>query len=310
MLCSFGCGKPAVKTFKNGKLCCSELGTLGCSAIREQQVQSRGGRQSRPTDLITDILCSYGCMSTAKFKFKNNKYCCAHNPSLCPAVKNKISVNHTTDTGNGQSRASIWNKKTVETKRSTWIDGKRYVDIITDKCIKTKQETILPSGRNILRETGYKALMTKITTIDENGVSLMDKANKNCRRYKGTHLICRSSEEFKFLSKQEQLFGSLEVLCNTITVNKTIKYFHTTMNKWRTYIPDYVIGNTLYEIKSHRTWFEYGGQDLEQTNIDKLNAAFDQGYQVILVLDGVDMNWPVTILGKQKYQRYFRLKSK
>jgi len=35
-------------------------------------------------------LCDYGCGQEATYQFKNGKWCCANNISLCPSIKNKI----------------------------------------------------------------------------------------------------------------------------------------------------------------------------------------------------------------------------
>jgi len=40
MLCSYGCGKESIKTFQNGKLCCSERSDQ-CSAIIARRIESR-----------------------------------------------------------------------------------------------------------------------------------------------------------------------------------------------------------------------------------------------------------------------------
>lgn len=40
------------------------------------------------------MLCNYGCGQEAKYKLKNNKWCCCKSPNSCIAVRNKNSDNH------------------------------------------------------------------------------------------------------------------------------------------------------------------------------------------------------------------------
>lgn len=309
MLCVYGCGMQGIKQFKNGSWCCSVKGNLGCPAIRSQQVKSRNGKYAKPVAVETAALCSYGCKQVAKFIFKNKRFCCSVNQSLCPVIVNKIKEHHTQDNGSGQSLASDWNKKTVKTKRTTWIDGQRYVDIITQKTIDTKKSTILENGNNILQNTGQKSLQTKISTFDETCLSIFERSAKTYKQYKHSNLFTRSQEEYNFLKNLELKYKSVDMLEQIVKRGPSIPYWDSTNKKYRTYISDFLIDNTLYEIKSHRTWFEYSGKNLEQINKDKLNAALTAGYEVILVLDGIEMHWPVTVLGGQKYRRYFRLET-
>ena len=40
------------------------------------------------------MLCNYGCGQEAKYKLKNNKWCCCKSPNSCIAVRIKNSDNH------------------------------------------------------------------------------------------------------------------------------------------------------------------------------------------------------------------------
>jgi hypothetical protein len=57
--------------------------------------------------------------------------------------------------------------------------------------------------------------------------------------------------------------------------------------KQRWYLSDYIIGNTVYKIKSDRTW-NCQGQNLvaEQNNINKLTATIQAGNTVKLIQEG------------------------
>jgi len=58
------------------------------------------------------------------------------------------------------------------------------------------------------------------------------------------------------------------------------------------YISDFLIGNTVYEIKSAWTWNKHGKDKiLESKNKAKLNQCLLEGYDVKLILDGVEKEW-------------------
>jgi hypothetical protein len=67
---------------------------------------------------------------------------------------------------------------------------------------------------------------------------------------------------------------------------KELWYIDPLDNIKRLYISDFIIYNTVYEIKSAWTWNKHGKDMLlEEKNKAKLQAAKDKGYDVILVLD-------------------------
>ncbi len=57
-----------------------------------------------------------------------------------------------------------------------------------------------------------------------------------------------------------------------------------TSGKTRNYLSDFIIENTVYEIKSNWTWNRRGKDKiLEQNNINKLLAAKEAGFEVKLI---------------------------
>lgn len=63
----------------------------------------------------------------------------------------------------------------------------------------------------------------------------------------------------------------------------------------RLYISDFLINDTIYEIKSEWTWNKYGKDlALEKNNLAKLDASIDQGYCVILVIEGKEIKYEHT----------------
>lgn len=120
------------------------------------------------------------------------------------------------------------------------------------------------------------------------------KCPPNKKQYKNTHLYTDSVNEIDFLKSIEQQYG-LEWLIKNVKIPEPISY--SIENKTKKYYPDFQIENILYEIKSLYSWFEYRRHgNLEQINNAKLNAAFAAGYDVRLILDGIEMHWPVSVL--------------
>ena len=70
-----------------------------------------------------------------------------------------------------------------------------------------------------------------------------------------------------------------------------IWYKDPTDNTKRLYISDFIIDNTIYEIKSRWTWNKHGKDlILEEKNKAKLTTALREGYNVILILDKEEIN--------------------
>ena len=101
--------------------------------------------------------------------------------------------------------------------------------------------------------------------------------------------IINSSIELKWLTKIEKTNG-LDWLLENVKNGPTFKYLNPIANAYRFYFSDFLINNTVYEIKSSYTWNKIGKDlDLEAVNHAKLQSAKDRGYEVILVLDHVEI---------------------
>jgi len=105
-----------------------------------------------------------------------------------------------------------------------------------------------------------------------------------------TGINYQGSYELKFLTKLKNLNG-VEWVKHNVTRGPSIRYKDVHgYNRW--YLSDYIIGNTIYEIKSNWTWNRRGNDKLlEQNNINKLNSAKDAGYSVVLVREGIEINY-------------------
>ena len=94
MICEYGCERDATHQLKSGKWCCSNS-TSSCLMIRKINSQLlKGKRKEKPKIIVENIKCSFGCGKIAKYKFKNNKYCCSDHINKCQVRKDIISSQH------------------------------------------------------------------------------------------------------------------------------------------------------------------------------------------------------------------------
>ena len=75
-------------------------------------------------------------------------------------------------------------------------------------------------------------------------------------------------------------------------INETdLDYYGAT--RW--YLSDFLIGDTVYEIKSGWTWNKNGRDTVtEYNNLSKLNAALAAGYNVKLLINGKEIEFKKT----------------
>lgn len=168
-------------------------------------------------------------------------------------------------------------------------EGKILKDIWAAK----SKETNLSIGT--YKTSGKKSLDARLRNIDSDGLNGLERAHKNgaCRsrlkRYKNTTIYYQGSHELKFLEKKELEYGSVELLIAKVKRGPTFKYFDPTKDKERNYFSDFIIGNTVYEIKSSWTWNNRKkGSDIENTNKAKLIAVINKGFSVVLVKDFIE----------------------
>jgi len=190
---------------------------------------------------------------------------------------------------NGFDRKKEVFKKTAYSKNS---EGKLLKDVWIEKAMETKIKI------GSYKTSGKKSLEARLNNIDSDGLNGLERAHKNgacktrLKRYKNTTLYYQGSHELKFLEKKELEYGSVELLLEKVKRGPTFKYFDPTSNKERNYFSDFIIGNTIYEIKSTWTWNNRkSGSDIENTNKAKLDAVVNNGYKVILVKDFIEEDY-------------------
>lgn len=155
--------------------------------------------------------------------------------------------------------------------------------------------------KNDIDESGldhYARIKLKmLEDIDKTGLNAIERAHRKSikassrKQYKNTNIHYQCSYELDFLEKIELKYN-LKWLENNVKNGIYIKYWNPISLAFRYYIPDFIINNTLYEIKSKYTWNKHGkDKNLENVNKAKLNAAKENGYIVMLILDKEEVLW-------------------
>lgn len=224
--------------------------------------------------------------------------------NLCQLVGLKSSNTklNIIDPETGLNMNQISARRGIETKLKIDDSGLNWFDRVKESVIKKTTE----NGKKIHKERladidkdglDYYARRTKklLEDIDENGLNGIERAHKNRiksgikKKYLDTELYYQCSYEFNFLDNLRCRHG-IDWLKNNVSNGLYFKYYHPINNAYRYYIADFFIGNTIYEIKSSYTWNKHGeDNDLELINEAKLKSVKQQGYSVILVLNGEEI---------------------
>ena len=224
-------------------------------------------RSPRPKaePIITDEICFYGCNTTAKFKFSNSKYCCSMHQNSCQGKRKQFS-----DRTDHKETAA----KSLATRTRLGIT-------------KTSQ---VKGGATRVASGHYQRLAEK---MKEHWAEHPWQNNPQCPLipYKNTNILYQGTFEYNFLEKLENAKG-LVWLVNNVSRGPSIWYIDSINSTKRLYISDFLIDNTIYEIKSDWTWNRHGTDEvLENMNKAKLNECVKQGYKVILVLNKKEQEW-------------------
>lgn len=207
----------------------------------------------------TMLLCDYGCGQVALFKFKSGKLCCSQHFNSCPEKRAKFS--NRTDHKETAAKSLATRQKLGITKSSQIKAG------------KTRKE----SGH-------YERLAKK---MQEHWASKPWQNNLECPIlfYKDTFLQYQGTYEYEFLEELELEHG-LDWIVSNVKRGPSLWYFDPVDQKERLYISDFIIDNTIYEVKSSWTWNKHGKDlNLEKKNKAKLTECVKQNYNVILVLN-------------------------
>lgn len=221
-------------------------------------------RPSKSIEVISDEVCHYGCARNAKYQFANGKLCCSASINSCPAKRKAFS-----DRSDHASRA----EKSLRTRQQQGI---------TKSSRKKAHETMLKNG-------AYDVMREK---MQEHWKNNPHQNNVRCPLipYKETTIMYQGSYEFNFLQRLEGERG-IDWVVENVTRGPSLWYLDIKLTK-RLYISDFLIDNTVYEIKSNWTWNKHGtDMDLENNNKAKLTACVEKGYGAILVLEGQEIKY-------------------
>ena len=207
----------------------------------------------------TTQLCNYGCGEIAVYRFKGGKVCCSQHYNSCQGKRLEFSSR--TDHKETAAKSLATRKKLGITKSSQIKAG------------KTRKE----SGH-------YERLAKK---MQEHWASHPWQNNLQCpiHNYKNTSLQYQGTYEYEFLEELELEYG-IDWVIDNVKRGPSLWYVDPIDQTDRLYISDFIIDNTIYEIKSSWTWNKHGKDlDLEKRNRAKLTECVKQNYNVILVLN-------------------------
>jgi hypothetical protein len=220
--------------------------------------------------IITTSLCEYGCGDTAKYKFAKGKICCSPHQNSCPGKRKAFSDN----VDHKQNAA-----KSLATRTALGI---------------TKTSQI--KGGATRRANGHYQKLAKTMQGHWGKHSWQNNIKCPLLPYKETELLYQGTYEFEFLEALE-FDNGIEWIVSNVKRGPSLQYIDPTDNTERLYISDFIIDNTIYEIKSLWTWNKHGKDLLlEEKNKAKLTTCVKQGYNVILVLNQQRIEY-ATVMG-------------
>lgn len=222
-------------------------------------------KKPKAEEILTSELCLYGCNQVARYKFANGKICCSVSHNSCLGKRNEFSnrLDH-------KERAA----KSLQTRKELGIT-------------KSSRAKALAT----MEANGTYAI--KRIKMQEHWKNNAHQSNLKCRliHYKDTSINYQGSFEYCFLENLETIHGIEWVKLN-VKRGPSLWYIDPIDNIERLYISDFIIENTIYEIKSLWTWNKHGKDLLlEKKNRAKLTSSMQQGYIVVLVLNKEEIIW-------------------
>ena len=216
-------------------------------------------KKPKAESIETNKLCEYGCGQLARFKFAKGKVCCSTSHNSCPEKRKQFSERTDHKERNSKSLATRIKKGITKSSR--------------EKALATME---LNGTYDVMRK---KMQMHWKNTPHQNNLKCPLIPYKNSLvNYQGTY-------EYNFLEKLEQTYG-IEWINANVARGPALWYIDPTDNIKRLYISDFLIYNTVYEIKSAWTWNRHGTDKLlEAKNKAKLESAKLAGYNIKLILD-------------------------
>jgi len=225
----------------------------------------RGYKKPQITEIITNDLCQYGCNGLAKFMFTNGKICCSKHQNSCLGKRKQFSDR--TDHKETAAKSLATRSRLGITKSSR---AKAHATMEANGTYQVMREKMQRHWKNNPHQNNIQCPLIP---------------------YKDTAINYQGSYEYEFLEKLEQQSGIQWIISN-VRRGPSIWYNDPKDGTKRLYISDFLIDNTIYEIKSQWTWNRHGTNEvLENMNKEKLNECIRQGYKVILVLNKQEQEW-------------------
>lgn len=209
--------------------------------------------------ISTMELCAYGCGQIAKWCFTQGKLCCSKSYNSCPEKRRKFSeeVDH-----------KIYAAKSLATRTCLGITKSSQI-----KASQTRKE----AGH-------YERLAVRMREVWADR-PWNNQGRAGFSTFKNTGVPYQGSYELAFLERLEANYG-LSWIKEQVRRGPAILFKDPKTSSDRLYLPDFKIGQTVYEIKSGYTWNQNGtNQNLELLNKAKLESVKEQGFDVVLVLD-------------------------
>lgn len=275
--------------------------------------------------VITEELCEYGCNSVAKFKFKSGKLCCSDAVQKCKGHINRVLKSKKLDIdknglnalqrgqrsaykikleNGGYVRAG---KNISKRKNELTESGLKRHEISNGKMRKTKL-SIGADGLTNAQRSARKMADNRLNDVDETGLNqyerwtlqriqngVFDKAFEKAKQTRhdiDTDIRYQGSYELRFITNLKSKFG-IKWVKENLKRGPSVQYidYH---GKQRWYMSDFIIDNTIYEIKSNWTWNRRGKDKiLEQNNINKLKALKCAGFEVKLIREGIELDYAI-----------------
>lgn len=185
------------------------------------------------------IICDFGCNQQAHYKLKNGKNCCCNSFNKCSCIKKKNS-----ESRKGKPHPS--NNPIIK----SW-KGRKYEEIFGSKqalAMKQKISNAMKKFHPTGKASNEEREQERKRKISEKGKNYFGGYRKGSGRgkkgwYKG--FFCDSSWELAFL---------IYHLDNDIEIQrcKEIRFYEWEGKKTK-YYPDFIIDETIYEIKGYNT---------------------------------------------------------
>lgn len=246
------CGKKATHQFKNGKWCCSD-NMNRCPKIKKDRSDSsklswdnyhknsNSFCKHKVLRVNDNNLCDYGCGHTALYILKNGKKCCSKSFNQCPAMrlKNSNGVQKAYNEGKLNAKEN-YQKLPEETKRRmAWSKNLTKETNNSVKIVADKISIGYKSGK-IIHALKGKTLSSDVIDKIYQGIL---KSNKGRRgNYKGYHFD--SSWELAFIVYN--IDHKIQFKRNMESFN----WFNPYDGKFHKYFPDFIVNDTLIEIKA------------------------------------------------------------